>query len=59
MGAGMAEGSLKPGFGKDVSRPRAGRWVRVIVYLLLLALACGAIWFIDRGATLTNLPAGG
>jgi hypothetical protein len=32
----------------------------MIVYLLLLALACASIWFIDRGAMMTNShpPAG-
>jgi hypothetical protein len=42
-------------FSGEPSRPRAGRWVRVVVYLLLLGLACGAIWWIDRGAMLTNV----
>jgi hypothetical protein len=36
------------------SRPRAGRALRILVYFLMLALACGAIWFIDRGAMMTN-----
>jgi hypothetical protein len=36
------------------SRPRAGRAWRVIVYVLLLGVACAAIWWIDRGAMLTN-----
>jgi hypothetical protein len=28
-----------------------------LVYLMLLALACGAIWLIDRGVMLTNVGA--
>ncbi|HVX84823.1 MAG TPA: hypothetical protein VH253_08410 [Phycisphaerae bacterium] len=45
-------------FGRRGSRPRAGRAARVIVYLILLALACGSIWWIDRGAMLTNVRSG-
>jgi len=41
-------------FSAQPSSPRANRVVRVIVYLLLLALACAAIYWIDRGALLTN-----
>jgi hypothetical protein len=41
-------------FGAAPSRPRAGRLWRVLVYLLLLGLACAAIWWIDRGAMMTN-----
>ena len=37
------------------SRPRAPRCLRIVVYLLLLALACAAIWWIDRGAMFTNV----
>jgi hypothetical protein len=36
-------------------RPRARRVARVVVLVLLLGLAVGAIWFIDRGATVNNL----
>jgi hypothetical protein len=39
------------------SPPRARRWARLLVYLILLALACGAIWLIDRGVMLTNVGA--
>jgi hypothetical protein len=45
---------VPPDFSGVPSRPRAGRLLRVLVYLLLLAFACAAIWFIDRGAMLTN-----
>jgi hypothetical protein len=38
------------------SPPRARRWARLLVYLILLTLACAAIWLIDRGAMLTNTP---
>ena len=60
-GAGMREEPLTrgPDFSTPVSRPRARRVVRMVVYLLLLGLACGAIWFIDRGAMVNNSrPAG-
>ncbi|HUO11036.1 MAG TPA: hypothetical protein VM008_22240 [Phycisphaerae bacterium] len=43
-----------PDFSAIPSRPRAGRAARILVYLLLLGIACGAIWWIDRGAMLTN-----
>jgi len=43
-----------PDFSALPSRPRAGRTARILVYLLLLLLACAAIWWIDRGAMLTN-----
>ncbi|HVT79725.1 MAG TPA: hypothetical protein VHM90_03635 [Phycisphaerae bacterium] len=36
------------------SPPRAGRVWRLIVFVLLLALACAAIWWIDRGVMLSN-----
>jgi hypothetical protein len=42
------------GFSGVPSRPRAGRVVRLVVLLLMLALAVGAIWFIDRGAMKSN-----
>jgi TRAP-type C4-dicarboxylate transport system permease small subunit len=45
----------KPEFSAIPSRPRARRWVRVLVYLLMLGIACAAIWWIDRGAMLTNV----
>jgi hypothetical protein len=44
----------EPDFGATPSPPRAGRGWRLVVYVLLLVLACGAIWFIDRGAMMTN-----
>jgi len=37
-----------------LSTPRAPKWARLLVYVLLLGLAFGAIWWIDRGAMLTN-----
>jgi hypothetical protein len=43
-----------PDFSASPSRPRAGRAARILVYFLLLLLACAAIWWIDRGAMLTN-----
>jgi hypothetical protein len=43
-----------PDFAATPSRPRAGRMLRIVAYVLLLALACAAIWWIDRGAMLTN-----
>jgi hypothetical protein len=42
-------------FGAGASTPRARRAARLVMYMLLLALACGAIWWIDRGAMLTNV----
>jgi hypothetical protein len=45
----------KPEFSAIPSRPRAKRWARVAVYLLMLGIACAAIWWIDRGAMLTNV----
>jgi TRAP-type C4-dicarboxylate transport system permease small subunit len=45
----------KPEFSAVPSRPRARRWARVLVYVLMLGIACAAIWWIDRGAMLTNL----
>jgi len=44
-----------PDFSALPSRPRSKRWVRVLVYLLMLGIACAAIWWIDRGAMLTNV----
>lgn len=44
-----------PDFSALPSRPRAKRWARLLVYLLMLAIACAAIWWIDRGAMLTNV----
>jgi hypothetical protein len=38
----------------DPSPPRAGRLWRILVYVLMLAIACGAIWWIDRGVAMTN-----
>jgi hypothetical protein len=46
--------SAPPDFAAQPSAPRAGRLLRLMAYVLLLALACGAIWWIDRGAMLTN-----
>jgi hypothetical protein len=43
-----------PAFDAGLSRPRARRAARLILLALLLALACASIWFIDRGAMLTN-----
>jgi hypothetical protein len=52
---GMADvRRVRPDFGAVPTRPRGGRWGRFVVYVLLLALACGAIWWIDRGAMLSN-----
>lgn len=45
-----------PAFDAGVSRPRARRAARIFLLALLLTLACAAIWFIDRGAMLTNTP---
>jgi hypothetical protein len=50
----MSEQNDSPGFSAIPSRSRAGRTARVLVYLLLLLFACGAIWWIDRGAMLSN-----
>jgi hypothetical protein len=36
------------------SKPRVGRWGRAVVYLILLGLAVATIWWIDRGAMMTN-----
>jgi hypothetical protein len=44
-----------PNFSITPSRPRARRLARIAIYLLLLALASAAIWWIDRGAMLTNI----
>ncbi len=44
----------RPDFSADPSRPRAGRFVRFLVCAGLLAVACAAIWWIDRGAMLSN-----
>jgi len=41
-------------FAGEPSPPRAPLAVRMLVYLLLLALAGAAIWWIDRGAAMTN-----
>ena len=46
--------SARPDFAAVPSAPRARRWVQIVAYLLLLALACAAIWWIYRGANLTN-----
>lgn len=44
----------RPDFAAVPSAPRTRRLVQILAYLLLLALACAAIWWIDRGANLTN-----
>jgi hypothetical protein len=44
----------KPDYSADPSPPRAPFWARLLVLALLLGLAFAAIWWIDRGATLTN-----
>jgi hypothetical protein len=44
----------RPDFSGVPSYPRAPRWARILVYVVLLAIAFGAIWWIDRGAMLTN-----
>lgn len=36
------------------SAPRAPRWARILVFVALLGVALAAIWWIDRGAMLTN-----
>ena len=43
-----------PEFSASPSRARAARWLRLLVYVALLALASAAIWWIDRGAMLNN-----
>jgi hypothetical protein len=43
-----------PNFSSVPSRPRAGGVWRFILLLLLVAIACGAIWWIDRGVALNN-----
>jgi hypothetical protein len=50
----MIETDATPKRAGTPSRPRAPLWARVIVYLLMLALAAASIWWIDRGAMLTN-----
>ena len=50
----MADEPGSPDLTTLPSRPRAGRWLRLLVYLLLLTLACGATWWIDQGRMLTN-----
>ncbi len=50
----MAPPTDPPAFSASPSRPRARRAARLVLYVLLLLLACGAIWWIDRGAMLTN-----
>jgi hypothetical protein len=55
----MSDGTdERAGFAGAPSRPRAGRMARLLVLLLLLGLAVGAIWFIDRGAMMTNGKSG-
>jgi hypothetical protein len=44
-----------PQFSAVPTRPLAKRWARVLVYVLMLGIACAAIWWIDRGAMLTNV----
>ena len=44
----------RPEFTAAPSAPRTGRWARLLVYVLLLAVAVAAIWWIDRGAWFTN-----
>jgi hypothetical protein len=43
-----------PDFAARPSRPRAALVWRLAVLVVLLLLACAAIWWIDRGAMLTN-----
>ncbi|HEY4328735.1 MAG TPA: hypothetical protein VGN88_03295 [Phycisphaerae bacterium] len=50
----MSKEPPKPDFSAVPSPPRSGRLLRIIMYALLLAIACAAIWWIDRGAMLTN-----
>jgi hypothetical protein len=47
---GYAAVPPRPAFAARPSRPRARRAVRVIVYVLMLAFACLAVWLIDHGA---------
>jgi hypothetical protein len=56
MGEPLRTPEMAPDFSAKPSRPRAGCWARLGVYLLLLGLACAAIWWIDRGAMLSNTP---
>jgi len=51
MLGGMKDKQLRsPDFAAVPSAPKAGRLMRVVVFLLLLALAVAAIWWIDKGA---------
>jgi hypothetical protein len=43
-----------PDFSAVPSPPRARRPWRLMLWLLLLVLACCAIWWIDRGVALSN-----
>jgi hypothetical protein len=47
---------MPPDFAARPSRPRAPLVWRLVVFAVLLVLACAAIWWIDRGAMLTNNP---
>jgi hypothetical protein len=53
----LAPPQTPPDFAARPSRPRAPLVWRLVVFAALLALACAAIWWIDRGAMLTNSPA--
>jgi len=42
--------SAMPNLADAPSPPRARRWLRFMLLMGLLALACAAVWCIDRGA---------
>ena len=44
----------KPDFSGVPSPPRAAGFWRFLLFVLLVALACGVIWWIDRGVALNN-----
>jgi hypothetical protein len=50
--AGMTEAEARSS--STPSRPRAAGIWRFVLFLVLLAVACGAIWWIDRGVNLSN-----